>query len=385
MDTAAPIELRSFVRTSSIVDEVWGPSPNADVARARFDTLASFLLHFEEEKEFEQAREDDIIATIRAFRQYPGKRKSELRIDSESVPARSSSSSDGPNFDLVVRCMFLTACSTPRSPTMGGHSIFRPRWKESESLERYLARVFPVTRAPQQDLTSFRLQKLSASYLGSFACVRIGWTDKLSDHLILLKGEGWKILYLFRHLGFLKVSLDVLGDADEDTAQTPLEALKLGCLPPSLLKETLMTLAIIFPVVGDNASRGILEREVEKNGVDKHFLEGFHLDSRGHEWPSDALDPSDIRSLYQKYPYWADRLYDLWREADNPTPTTRIERWTEARRHPRFSYWCTVISILIAISFGVFAIALSAIQVWISWCTWVDDPTVPQCQYKKGS
>ncbi|KAJ8133428.1 hypothetical protein O1611_g197 [Lasiodiplodia mahajangana] len=384
MDIAVPVELESFVQTSSIVDEIWGPSPNPDVARTRFDTLASFLLHFEKEREFEQAHEDDVIATIRAFRQYPGKRKSELRSDSESASTRSSGSSDGPNFDLVVRCMFLTACSPPGSSTMGGHSIFRPRWKESESLERYLARVFPVTRAPQQDLASFRLGKLSASYLRSFAYIQIRWTDNLSDHLILLRGEGWKSLYLFRHPGFLKVSLDVLSDADEDAAQTPLEALKLGCLPPSLLKETLMTLDIIFPVIGDNASRSILEREVEKNGLDQYLLDRFYLDSRDHERPSDALDPSDVRSLYLKYPYWADRLYDLWREADDPTPTTRIERWTEARRNPRFAYWCTVVSILIAISFGIFATALGAVQVWISWCAWVDDPTVPQCGYKKS-
>ncbi|KAI1125909.1 hypothetical protein F5Y10DRAFT_246127 [Nemania abortiva] len=385
MDIAVPVELKSFIQAPSIANAIWKPSPNPDVARARLDTLASFLLHFENEKEFEQAREDDIIATIRALRQCPGKRKSELRSDSESISIHSSSSLDSPNFDLVVRCVFLTACSPPGSSTMGGDSIFRPRWKESESLERYLARVFPITKAPQQDLASFRLGKLSANYLRSFAYVQIRWTDKLSDHLILLKGEGWKSLYLFRHPGFLKVSLDVLSDADEDTAQTPLEALKLGCLPPGLLKETLMTLDIIFPVIGDNASRNILEREVKKNRLDKYFLDRFYLDSRDHESPSDALDASDVRSLYQKYPYWADRLYDLWREADDPTPTTRIERWTEARRNPRFTYWCTVISILIAILFGVFATALGAVQVWISWCAWVDDPTVAQCGYKKSS
>ncbi|KAI8629053.1 hypothetical protein F5Y19DRAFT_475614 [Xylariaceae sp. FL1651] len=379
------VELQSLVQKSSIADEIWGPRPNPDLAQARLDTLASFFLYFDREKEFEQAREDDMITVIRAFRQYPEKRKSELRNDYESASTGSSSSSEGPVFDLVVRCMFLTACLPPVSSTIGGHSIFRPRWKESESLERYLARVFPVTRAPQQDLASFKLEKLSASYLKTFACVQIRWTDNLSDHLILLRGEGWKSLYLFRHPGFLKVSLDVLSDVDEDTAQTPLEALKLGCLPPSLLKETLITLDIIFPVIGDNASRNILEREVENNGLDNYFLDRFYLDSRDHERPSDALDPSDVRSLYEKHPYWADRLYDLWREADDPTPTTRIERWTEARRNPRFTYWCTVVSILIAILFGGFATALGAVQVWISWCAWIDDPAVPQCGYKKSS
>jgi hypothetical protein len=149
------------------------------------------------------------------------------------------------------------------------------------------------------------------------------------------------------------------------------------------LKETLLTLDILFPVIGDSASRAILEKEVQKNQLDKYFLDRFYQDPRDHERPADALDPSDVRLLYEKYPYWADRLFDLWKEADDPTPTTRIERWTEARRNPRFTYWCTVVSIMIAISFGALATALAAVQVWISWCSWLDDPSLAQCGYKK--
>jgi hypothetical protein len=84
-----------------------------------------------------------------------------------------------------------------------------------------------------------------------------------------------------------------------------------GCLPPNLLKEALLTLDIIFPVIGDSASRAILEKEVPKNQLDKYFLDRFYQDLRDHERPADALDPSDARSLYEKYPYWADRLLDL--------------------------------------------------------------------------
>jgi hypothetical protein len=52
------------------------------------------------------------------------------------------------------------------------------------------------------------------------------WTDHLSDHLILLRGERWKRLYIFRHPGFLKVSLELLAAIDEDMLQTPVEALR---------------------------------------------------------------------------------------------------------------------------------------------------------------
>jgi hypothetical protein len=156
-------------------------------------------------------------------------------------------------------------------------------------------------------------------------------------------------------------------------------------LPPALLKETLLTLNIIFPVVGDRNSRAILEREVRNHGLDTHLLDHFYLDASDHECPGDAVEPRDIKTLYEKYPYWADRLYDIWREADDPNPITRIEKWTEARRNPRFTYWCTVVSIMLAITFGMLSIGLAAAQLWIAWCDWVDDPTRAQCGYKRPS
>lgn len=331
---------------------------------------------------------------------FPDKRKGEQRDSGSVTRSATSERLQIPVLDLAVRCMFLTACSPPGA---GGGSIFRLRWKDTETLEGYLKRVFPISRPPQQDLAVFRLGKLCASYLHTYSSVQIRWTDYLSDHLILLRGEGWKKLYLFRHPVFLKVSLDTLGADDEDMAHTNLEALKLyaisflsldiikrtesfsGCLSPIILRETLLTLEIIFPVIGDRASRAILEREVQNHELDRYFLDRFYLDSRDHERPSDALDPTDVRSLYEKYPYWADRLYELWREADDPTPTTRIERWTEARRNPRFTYWCAVISIVIALLFGMIATSLAAVQVWITWCEWIDDPSVAQCGYKKAA
>ncbi|KAH9885366.1 hypothetical protein F4778DRAFT_511001 [Xylariomycetidae sp. FL2044] len=383
MNATGSVELLSVICKSSIVGAIWGPTGDDKNDQARIEHLSSFFTYVERERDFEQLPYDVILFTFGILKAAPGKPKSQLREENERVSIASGASSKAPVFDLAVRCMLVTACSQPGAMNMGGGSIFRPRWKESETLETYLHRVFPICRAPQQDLASFRLGKLCARYLRSFASVDIKWTDNLSDHLILLRGETWKSLYVFRHPGFLKASLDTLGADDEDMTHTPLQALKLGCLPPGLLKETLMTLDIVFPVVGDNASRSILEREVQKHNLDNYFLDRFYLDARDHERPADALEPSDVRSLYDKYPYWADRLYELWREADDPTPVTGIERWTEARRNPRFTYWCAVISILIAILFGMVATGLAAAQVWISWCDWLDDPSLAQCGYKK--
>jgi len=122
---------------------------------------------------------------------------------------------------------------------------------------------------------------------------------------------------------------------------------------------------------------------VSTKQLDESLLLPFPSHYGDHIHPQDALDPEDIRSLYQKYPYWAERVYALWREADDPTPTTRIERWSESRKNPRFTYWCTVVSIAIAFSFGLVAAILSAVQTWISYCVWVDDPAKPLCWRNK--
>ena len=122
-----------------------------------------------------------------------------------------------------------------------------------------------------------------------------------------------------------------------------------------------------------------------KHELDDSFVRPLPAHYGEHEHPQDALDPEDVRGLYQKYPYWGDRLYALWREADDPTPTTQMGRWTEAKRNPRFTYWCTALSLAFAITFGLVATVLSAVQVWISYCDWIDDPTKPMCRKASSS
>lgn len=141
-----------------------------------------------------------------------------------------------------------------------------------------------------------------------------------------------------------------------------------------------MTISLLFPTAGDPKSRGILQREVAAYGLDPGFLQPSWLQDQPHDRLRDALDPVDIRALYEKYPYWGERLYDIWREADDPTPITAIERWTEAKRNPRFTYWCTVVAVSLAVLFGVTATAMGAVQVWIAYCDWAGEEGRPLCR-----
>jgi hypothetical protein len=123
----------------------------------------------------------------------------------------------------------MTACISPDTVSS---DVFRPRWKESESLEMYLRRVYPQSLPRSQDDAPVRVSKLSAGYLTKYANVSIWWTDRLNNHLMLKTriAEGRnlrKAVYIFRHPAFIKASLDALALNNPDLTQTWAEALAL--------------------------------------------------------------------------------------------------------------------------------------------------------------
>jgi hypothetical protein len=151
-----------------------------------------------------------------------------------------------------------------------------------------------------------------------------------------------------------------------------------GCLPPDLLIETLGTYNLLFPAT-DGASRVIL-RDAAKR--DPAFAEGFSVFSQRHEGPRDARKPETIADLYKKFPHWGERLDVLWKEIENPTPVTRVERWSDKRKSARWTTWWVVLGLVFAVMFGLTATILGAMQVWISYCSWLDDPMVRGCSAK---
>jgi len=151
-----------------------------------------------------------------------------------------------------------------------------------------------------------------------------------------------------------------------------------GCLPPDLLSETLSTYDLLFPAL-DGASQAML-REAAKQ--DPSFDGGFSVFSQRHEVPRDARNPETMGDLYRKFPRWGERLDVLWKEVENPTAVTRIERWSERRKGPRWNAWWVVLGLVFAGLFGLVASILGALQVWISYCSWRDDPAVAGCSAK---
>lgn len=82
------------------------------------------------------------------------------------------------------------------------------------------------------------------------------------------------------------------------------------------------------------------------------------------------LPLTNVKDLFDRFPHWAIRLHQIYAEAEDPTPTSFLGRWSERRRGPRHTYWVTVLALVLASFFAFAALTLGGVQVWISYCQW---------------
>jgi hypothetical protein len=301
---------------------------------------------------------DDIVNVIKFLKDNSDKARRSLKTSLWNSAALGLAVLDFEfSLSLVFQLMFMTAYrSVHTMKQIKGGQIFKPLWKEDESLKDFIFKIFPQNTLKAVD-KPIQIQKLSVFQLRRFAKVEIRWTIYLSDHLTLQRTEKGKELYVFNHAGFLEMwsrSSNVNSFA--------------SILPPSLANETLRTFELLFPH-NDKQSRAILTKEIKRRKLDP-LLETEGVYQPYHDRPEDAVAPDDVDSLIEKFPYWSERLYNLWREADDPAPITRLGWWSESKRNPRFTYWAGVVALSFAVFFGVVATILSAMQVWISYCAW---------------
>ena len=213
---------------ANITDAVWGKAVDRGSEAERALTLRSYLKCCNGEKGLALSRnphlldETPLSALISTIKMKRDKRKNELvnRASESSIQGQMAA------LDLTVRVAFMTACSAASEDTFGG-DLFRPRWQANESLTAYIARVYPHDDTPPQDVRPLRVDKLALSYLTRYAHLELHWTHRLTDHLLLLKKANRKILYVFRHPAFLRVSLETLEANDSTLGQTVSGALSM--------------------------------------------------------------------------------------------------------------------------------------------------------------
>lgn len=137
----------------------------------------------------------ELITFISLLKENPQKARQELKSLFSSVAPQNTSSAMidiDAALDLTVRLMFTAACrSQSQFNVITTGQVFRPRWKEEESLEQFIERVFPRCEEPDQGSRSvtIRAHKLTAYSLKRYVNVQIKWTDHLSDHLLFHIGD----------------------------------------------------------------------------------------------------------------------------------------------------------------------------------------------------
>jgi hypothetical protein len=165
----------------------------------------------------------EVIKFISLLKGNPQKARQELKDILSNAASQNTPSAAidiDAALDLTVRLIFMTACRSQNAynivPTM---QIFRPKWKEQESLGQFVERVFPRCDVPDQSSrnVTIRAHKLTAHYLKQYLNIQIQWTDHLSDHLLFQKGDSWKSVYIFCHPSVLEVASKALAEYDLDT------------------------------------------------------------------------------------------------------------------------------------------------------------------------
>jgi hypothetical protein len=151
-----------------------------------------------------------------------------------------------------------------------------------------------------------------------------------------------------------------------------------GCLTPRFLSETLRTIWLLFPE-NDPESFKYLQQEVSKNDLDPGLLQPLEIFCSLHEHPQSLTLPEDMQDLFEQFPHWGERLYKILREVENPTPMTWYEKWSDRRASPRYTYWAAVMALAFAVFFGIAATILGALQVVMTYCTWLGDDQTDAC------
>jgi hypothetical protein len=139
------------------------------------------------------------------------------------------------------------------------------------------------------------------------------------------------------------------------------------------------TLLLLFPE-SDLSARKFIKQAITRDALDSRFTRLGQIVLQACDYSVESVPPEYTHDLFEQYPYWSDRLYKLLKEANDPSPTTWYEHWSDRKKSPRYTYWAGIIALSLALFFGVLATILGALQVWISYCSWQGDAAGRVCK-----
>jgi hypothetical protein len=220
-------------------------------------------------------------------------------------------------------------------------NVLRVSWRDDVSATIFVEEAFP-SKPLSPDLQHMLID-LKGKRLIKNAKLRLEPTNDIRRHLVLDKKQ--KTLWIFHQTAVLR---QLLATSDDNTS--------ICILPREMMLEVLHTIhAVLFPL--DSASQKLLKRLVNK-----------------HNWDEGLL--ADVSTPYQKdddpgFPcrYFGERLKDLHKELQNPTPHTWLRRRLK-RRSETYMLMATMYGVIVAVTLGFLSLVAAIFQSWVAWQQW---------------
>ncbi|KAF2259627.1 hypothetical protein CC78DRAFT_475120, partial [Lojkania enalia] len=176
------------------------------------------------------------------------------------------------------------------------------------------------------DMTAFNIK--------CFTGLKIQWTDNLANHLQLIDNEAK--LCIFHHVTFLKWQI------------------KSPIFPSEFIKETLQTLALLFPRYGRNTQKWLHSEFSSTHGL--IYIDCGLLNC-------DSVMPND--RAVEKFKFWRDELLTMNEKFDEPRPISVLQLWHDRRKKLQwFAFWIAVLVLVLTIFFGLVQSIEGTLQVY---------------------
>ena len=120
---------------------------------------------------------------VRALKAYSDRTRKNIKQLVDIGSAKGICIDVDATLELTVQILFMISCRSSVDMITTGH-IFRPIWKESESLEAFFKRVLPRHKIKLvEKVETIMARKFRASHMKEYATINIEWTSNLPDHL----------------------------------------------------------------------------------------------------------------------------------------------------------------------------------------------------------
>jgi hypothetical protein len=221
--------------------------------------------------------------------------------------------------------------------------VIHALWRNGVSADGFIREAFPTGSVCALSDVEDMLPALRADKLQKHAKLRLQATDDIRYHLLLDKKE--KIVWAFHQTTALRQRLSA---ADHVTAA--------DMLPRDLMLEVLDTIHLVLfpPLLGP---QNLLAHLVKKDGWDKGLLS----DVITSYW--DNNDP------VVSFTYFRDRLEELYKEFQSPTPHGWLQKRL-IRRGNEYMLTLTMYGVLAAVTLGFLTLVTTIFQSWVAWQQW---------------